>query len=310
MWKTSGVSMHPDQLSVTVPVVEALVVAQFPQWAGLPIRPVAGAGTVNAIFRVGDDVVARFPLELADDVDELRVDLETEAAAAAELNGRTPVATPRPLGIGSPGLGYAQPWSLYSWTPGEPVTADSHAHSDAFARDLVEFIGAVRQIDARGRTYDGNGRGGDLASHDEWVDICLTNSVGLLDVAQLRSIWDQLRILPRGDTPDVMTHGDLIPPNILTTGNRMTGILDVGGFKAVDPALDLVSAWHLLDTERRAEFRIQLDCDEAEWLRSCGWAFEQAIGAVWYYAESNPAMSTNCRRTLERIQTHFASDSI
>jgi hypothetical protein len=32
------------------------------------------------------------------------------------------------------------------------------------------------------------------------------------------------------------------------------------------------------------------------------WAFEQALGAVWYYAESNPAMSWTCRRTLERIE--------
>ena len=32
------------------------------------------------------------------------------------------------------------------------------------------------------------------------------------------------------------------------------------------------------------------------------WAFEQAMGAVWFYAESNPAMGQMGRRTLERIQ--------
>jgi hypothetical protein len=26
------------------------------------------------------------------------------------------------------------------------------------------------------------------------------------------------------------------------------------------------------------------------------------MGAVWYYLDSNPIMSRNCRRTLERIQ--------
>ena len=31
------------------------------------------------------------------------------------------------------------------------------------------------------------------------------------------------------------------------------------------------------------------------------WAFEQAMGAVWYYVDSNPAMSSMGRRTLERI---------
>jgi hypothetical protein len=30
-------------------------------------------------------------------------------------------------------------------------------------------------------------------------------------------------------------------------------------------------------------------------------AFEQAMGAVWYFVESNPAMSLIGQRTLERI---------
>lgn len=83
-----------------------------------------------------------------------------------------------------------------------------------FATDLGEFILAVRAIDTRGRTYGGNGRGGDLGSYDEWIDLCLANSEGMLDIASLRTIWDQVRVLPRGDTPDVMNHGDLIPPNV------------------------------------------------------------------------------------------------
>jgi hypothetical protein len=29
----------------------------------------------------------------------------------------------------------------------------------------------------------------------------------------------------------------------------------------------------------------------AVWERGKAWAFEQAMGAVWHYAESNPAMS-------------------
>ncbi|MBU8820916.1 hypothetical protein KL864_34190 [Mycolicibacterium goodii] len=40
------------------------------------------------------------------------------------------------------------------------------------------------------------------------------------------------RVLPRGDTPDVMNHGDLIPPNVLTADDHLTRILDVSGFKA------------------------------------------------------------------------------
>ena len=295
--------MHPGQLTVSPSTVGRLIAEQFSQWVDLRIEPISGSGTVNAIFRVGDQVVARFPLEPSDNIEKVRHDLQLEAAAAQELSGRTPVATPTPLGLGEPGVGYPLPWSVYTWIPGDPATADSCSRSDSFATELVAFIQAVRAIETRGRTYDGNGRGGDLSSHDEWIELCLANSEGLLDVASLRAIWDEMRVLPRGDTPDVMNHGDLIPPNVLIADGHLTGVLDVGGFKAADPALDLVSAWHLLDAPRRDLLRDHLGCDDDEWKRGRGWAFQQAMGAVWYYVDSNPIMSTNCRRTLERIQS-------
>lgn len=294
--------MHPDQLTVSPLTVGTLIAEQFPQWTDLPIQAVSGAGTVNAIFRVGEHVVARFPLEPSADVAAVRHELELEAAAAEELSGRTPAATPTPLGIGEPGAGYPLPWSVFTWLPGHPATADSCSQSDSFTTELGDFILAVRAIETRGRTYDGNGRGGDLGSYDEWIELCLANSEGLLDVARLRTIWNQIRTLPRGNTPDVMNHGDLIPPNVLTVDDHLTGVLDVSGFKAADPALDLVGAWHLLDAPRRELLRTHLGCDDEEWERGRGWAFQQAMGAVWYYVDSNPVMSTNCRRTLERIQ--------
>lgn len=36
-------------------------------------------------------------------------------------------------------------------------------------------------------------------------------------------------------------------------------------------------------------------------MRGAASAFEQALGAVWYYADSNPVMSEMGRRTLARI---------
>jgi len=36
------------------------------------------------------------------------------------------------------------------------------------------------------------------------------------------------------------------------------------------------------------------------------WAFQQAMGAVWYYVESNPAMSLMGQRTLRRIAADTA----
>jgi aminoglycoside phosphotransferase (APT) family kinase protein len=98
-----------------------------------------------------------------------------------------------------------------------------------------------------------------------------------------------------------MTHGDLIPGNILVAGDRLAGVIDVGGLGPADPALDLVGAWHLLEDEPRRVLREDLGCDEVEWGRGKAWAFVQAIGVLWYYVESNPTMSQMGRRTLRRI---------
>lgn len=293
------VSMHTDQLVVPVSTVRSLVAGQFPEWADLPVRPIESEGTVNAIFRIGDRLAARFPLQ-DKDLDSVSQRLRSEADAARELVGRTRFPVPEPVALGSPGAGYPLPWSVQTWLPGTTATDDDPGRSDSFAHDLAEFVLGVRGIDTRGRTFSGSGRGGDLRSHDAWMETCFTRSAGLLDVPALRRLWDGLRELPR-HTADVMTHGDLIPGNVLVAGGRLAGILDVGGLAPADPALDLVGAWHLLETGPRRLLREDLRCDDLEWARGMAWAFEQAMGLVWYYAESNPSMSRTGRRTLTRL---------
>jgi aminoglycoside phosphotransferase (APT) family kinase protein len=98
-----------------------------------------------------------------------------------------------------------------------------------------------------------------------------------------------------------MNHGDLIPGNVLVADGRLAGILDVGGLAPADSALDLVGAWHLLDDAPRTVLRNELGCDDIEWERGKAWAFEQSMGVVWYYVDTNPGMSRMGARTLERL---------
>jgi aminoglycoside phosphotransferase (APT) family kinase protein len=293
--------MHADQLTVSLSVVRELVDAQFPSWRHLAVKAVESAGTVNAIFRIGDRLAARFPLRRGDAA-SVRRRLESEAAAARVLAGRTRFATPEPVAIGEPGAGYPLPWAVQTWLPGVTATDDDPGGSVAFAHDLAEFISGVRAIGTGGRTFRGQGRGGDLRSHDGWMDTCFARSGHVLDVRWLRRRWEVMRALPRGAAGDVMSHGDLIPGNVLVSSGRLAGILDVGDLGPADPALDLVAAWHLLEDGPRQALRDDLRCDDLEWERGQAWAFEQAMGLVWYYADSNPAMSRMGRRTLERIQ--------
>jgi aminoglycoside phosphotransferase (APT) family kinase protein len=293
--------MHAGQLAITVQTVRALVDEQFPAWRGQAITAVRAPGTVNAIFRIGEQLAARFPLQPGP-VGAVRDGLEREASAARELAGRTRFRTPEPVALGEPGRGYPLPWSVQTWLPGVCATDDDPGESTGFALDLAEFITGVRAIDTRGRLFSGSGRGGDLRAHDAWMETCFARSGALLDVPRLRRIWAVLRGLPRGPGPDVMNHGDLIPGNVLVSGGRLAGILDVGGLRPADPALDLVAAWHLLGTGPRQVFRDDLGSSDLDWARGQAWAFEQAMGLVWYYAESNPVMSLLGRRTLRRIE--------
>ena len=264
--------MHAGQLTISTEAVRELVSVQFPQWQDLPVRAVASQGTVNTIFRIGAGLTARFPLQPAE-VAATRRWLESEAVAARQLVGRTRFRTPEPVAIGDPGAGYPLPWSVHTWLPGTVATAEDTSGSIAFARDLADFVRAVRAIDTGGRRFDGTNRGGDLRSRDAWMEECFQGSEGLLDVAWLRATWQELRRLPR-TAADVMTHGDLIPGNLLVADGRLTGVLDVGGLAPADPALDLVGAWHGLATGPRREFRAVLGCDDLEWTRGAAWAFE------------------------------------
>jgi aminoglycoside phosphotransferase (APT) family kinase protein len=292
-------AMHSGEIAVPDGVVRDLVDAQFPQWRELPVRRLASAGTVNAIFRIGDGLAARLPLRDGDPA-EVAASLRQEAAAAATLAEHSPFPVPRPVAIGTPGPGYPLPWSVQTWLPGITATDADAGGSAAFAEDLATLITAMRQVDTQGKRFAGEGRGGHLPAHDAWMEECFRESEGLLDVTRARALWARLRELPAPGR-DVMSHKDLIPGNLLVVGGRLAGILDTGGFGPADPALDLVAAWHLLEAGPRAVLRVRLGSDETEWERGKAWALEQSIGLPWYYADSNPSMSALGLRTLERI---------
>ncbi len=292
-------AMHADQLHIDEAMVRRLVFEQFPQWRDAEIRHVVTDGTVNAIYRIGTDVAARFPLRSADPAD-MATELAREASAMRELGVCCPFPTPAVVAMGVPGHGYPLPWSVQTWLPGEVATPGGLAGSRRFAKDLVTLLRALRAAETGGRRFRGGGRGGRLQDADEWMDVCFRESEGLLPVGRLRALWTVFRELPAAG-PDVMSHQDLIPANLLVTGENLVGVLDGGGFGPADPALDLVAAWHMLDIDARATFRGGLACGDVEWRRGAAWAFVQAMGLDWYYRESNPGMSALGRSTLGRI---------
>jgi len=80
--------MHADEVDTDVALVRRLFAAQFPQWADLPIQPVPSAGTDNALYRLGDDLVERGRL-----------------SAVIDFGG---------LGVGDPACDLMIAWGLFS----------------------------------------------------------------------------------------------------------------------------------------------------------------------------------------------------
>ncbi|GAA1587864.1 aminoglycoside phosphotransferase family protein [Kribbella hippodromi] len=291
--------MHAGQLDVSVALVSELVREQFPAWDGLAVRAVPSHGTVNAMFRIGDELVARFPM-LPGDPAEGRAELEAEADAARRLRAISPYPTPEPVAIGAPGAGYPMPWAVYSWLPGTIAYDADVSGSTVFAEDLARFVRALRAEPTEGRMFTGSWRGGALTSQDAWVAECLEKSRGMIDVDGLTRLWADLRTTPRTE-PDVWTHRDLMPGNLLVADGRLAAVIDVGGFAVADPAMDLQPAWNLLDRTAREAFRAAVGSDDAEWRRGMAWSFAQAIGCLWYYVDTNPVMSRTAHHTLTAL---------
>jgi len=292
--------MHADQVDVSEQVVAALVRDQFPRWRNHPVRPVTSHGTVNALFRLGDEVVLRFPLQPSGDC-ETRAELIAEQDNARRLAAHVSVAVPEPLALGEPGEGYDGLWTAYRWIPGEIANARTIGDPDVFARDLAGFVREVHGIDTGGAGWPGHGRGGPLHRVDEWVQRSFSESAGLTDTQRLSRIWARCRDTPAADTADVWIHADLMPGNLLVRGGRLTGVIDFGTVGIGDPAVDMMPAWNLLPPGARETYRRELAADDATWDRGRGWAIVQAIGALWYYVETNPAMAATARHTLNAI---------
>ncbi|MGW3602139.1 aminoglycoside phosphotransferase family protein [Micromonospora sp. NPDC005161] len=292
--------MHTDQVDVSADVVAALVAAQFPEWQALPVRPLPSSGTVNSLFRLGPEIVLRFPLQPTADP-ELRAELRQEQEYARLLAAHLPVAVPEPLGLGEPGEGYPGPWTAYRWIAGEPARPDLIDDPDAFARDLAGVVAALHGIDTGGRAWPGFGRGGPLAAQDDGVRSALADSGHLTDTARLVGVWDRCREAPRRDDRHVWIHADLMPGNLLVRDGRLAAVIDLGTVGVGDPAVDLMPAWNLLDAGSRETYRRALGVDDDTWERGRGWALVQAINALPYYVETNPVMADIARHTLRAV---------
>lgn len=285
--------MHADEADVDADLVHRLLAAQFPQWSGLPVSRVASAGTVNAMFRLGEDLAVRLPLIAAG-----AADIDNDERWLPKLAPHLPVAIPETIAVGEPTEDYPWRWSVNRWLTGCNPEVDALTEPEDLAIDLAEFISALRAIDPSGGPH--LSRGGPLAKRDETTRAAIDASDGLIDTDALRGVWAELVTVP-GTAPSAWAHGDLSPGNVLIDQGRLGAVIDFGAFGVGDPTVDLIVAWNLLPAAARPILRAALDVDDATWARGQGWALSISVIQLPYYQHSNPALAANSRHVLEQV---------
>jgi aminoglycoside phosphotransferase (APT) family kinase protein len=158
------VTLHQDEITVDETLVRRVLAEQCPQWAALPLTR-AGAGTENTMFRLGEDLLARFP-RTAEKSASLRKEREWLPRLAPHLRLRIPA----PVFAGAPSPAFPADWSVLAWIDGaEPVPPPRDAAPDrpsparhtADARTGHAAVGVAPA--AGGSVSDWAGLGADLA---------------------------------------------------------------------------------------------------------------------------------------------------
>ncbi|MDP6747807.1 MAG: aminoglycoside phosphotransferase family protein [Candidatus Poribacteria bacterium] len=294
--------MHDNEVETDASLVGRLLTTQFPQWAQLPVIPVASAGTDNALYRLGDDMVVRLPR-----IDWAVDNVHKEYYWLPRLAPLLPLAIPVPLAKGSPGAGYPWHWSVYEWLAGENATMDGIADPHQAAINLARFITALQQIDTTKASpaIGSNSRGRPLASRDERTHQAIARLHGMIDTDAATAVWEAALQAPERKLSSVWFHGDLLPGNLLFEGDRLSAVIDFGGMGVGDPTCDLMIAWSLFSGQSRNLFRQELDIDDATWARGRGHALSQAVVFIPYYLHTNPTGVNNARHQLREAIADF-----
>jgi aminoglycoside phosphotransferase (APT) family kinase protein len=283
---------HADEHEIDEALVRRLLAEQFPEWADLQLSRVAPDGTVNAIFRLGDELSVRLA----------RREGPTEPGGKEiewlpRLAPLLPLDVPVPVAQGRPNSEYPWFWDVHVWVEGATVPVEEIDAIQA-ALDLAAFVAALQQVDPAGAPP---GRGIPLSKRDRAFRYWLERFDGDPAVAVE---WERALAAPPWDGPPAWHNGDLDVRNWLVRDGRITGVIDWGEMGMGDPACDVMVAWKLHSRDARDAFREALPTDDATWERARGWVLSQAVAALAYYTPANNlALYQEAERWLELVMS-------
>jgi aminoglycoside phosphotransferase (APT) family kinase protein len=283
---------------INADLARRLVAAQFPQWAGLPIRPVRFGGWDNRTFHLGEEMSVRLP-----SAEGYAAQVEKEHRWLPRLAPHLPLPVPVPLAMGVPSAEYPWPWSVYRWLDGDAATTENIADLRQFAIALAHFLTALYRVDPTGGPSAGPHsfyRGGPLTVYDTETRRAIAALRGQIDTVAASEVWEAA-LDATWHGPPVWVHGDYAAGNLLVHEGRLSAVIDFGCSAVGDPACDMVIAWTLLAGESREAFRAAVPVDGATWARGRGWALWKALITLAEYLTTDPAKAPEARRVIDEV---------
>lgn len=287
-----------SEVIIDVALVRRLIDAQFPQWAHLPVMPVAVSGWDNRTFHLGAEMTVRLPSAA-----HYAIQVEKEQIWLPRLARRLPLPIPQPLAMGAPAFGYPWRWSIQRWIEGEPATQENVADLSAFATSLAEFLDALQRIDASDGPSAGAQnfyRGGALAVYDAETRRAIHDLQGRIDAAAATAVWEAA-LSSSWQTAPVWVHGDVAASNLLVRAGKLCAVIDFGTCAVGDPACDLVIAWTFFSGASRDTFRSALLLDDATWARGRGWALWKALILLAGHVQTSDVEAARAQRTFDEV---------
>ena len=297
----------PQRVVASAALAERLIVAQFPDWARLPVHPVPVNGWDNTTFRLGEELLIRLPTAA-----EYALAVEKEQFWLPRLASALPLRIPVPRATGVASADFEHPWSIYEWLPGETLASCLAAaqcgktvvEPNALAGDLSGFLIALQRFDAREGPQPGIHnwyRGAPLSTYRSSAAGAIDALSGEIDGNRARRLMGEaLESEYRG--VDRWLHGDLAAGNLLVEQGRLSAVIDFGSSGVGDPACDYAAAWTLLEPDGRELFRELLGVGDADWARGRGWAlWKTLLRAVTAKRDGDAQEWADSRRLLEAI---------
>src|SRR5215831_11033086 len=211
--------MHEDQVDVDVDTVRRLLLEQLPDLAELPITRVDSTGTVNALFRVGNDLVARMPLAT-----EWSEDIDHEWRWLPWLSDRiTALRLPEPVHKGTPNTGFPFVWSIYRWIEGDSYDHGLVDDEREAARTLARFVLELRSLEID----DGAPPAGrdPLRELDDDTRRAIDDADAVIDVRAATAAWTDALASPAWNGERVWIHTDLLRPNLIVRDGRLEAVI-------------------------------------------------------------------------------------